>query len=547
MKQTKILHPSKQHLLLIRQQILQGNIVAIPTETVYGLAANAYDETAITGIFQAKGRPQDNPLIVHVCSMEMLQDVVSQLPSVAMTLAQAFWPGPLTMILPKGNRIPLCVTGGLDTVGVRMPSHPDALAVIETCGVPLAAPSANLSGRPSPTTAQHVKQDLEGRLAYILDGGSCQVGVESTVVSVADNHVTILRPGSVTQEDLARVVPQVSMHDDVWRHLNDSETAVSPGMKYRHYAPKASMTMVCGGVLDFWCYASVHATEQTGVLVMKQQRPLFGARCFCYGDRNHPSSQANGLFAAMRQIDEAPDVKQVLVHAPSKRGIGLAVYNRLLRASAFSVVDAGNTCVIGLTGQTGAGKSTLCAHLSKQSDVTVIDCDKLAHLVIQRADICEKLTAYFGAEILTPEGNLDRKALGHIVFQHDKKREFLTDLMYPEVRRQIQAQLLQQREQGAQLIILDAPTLLESGADMLCDAVISVMAPAHLRKQRIIHRDALSQEAAEHRMSAQPDDVFYMQQSDAVLRNENDLSGLLDQANAAIKRIKEMRHGCEKT
>ena len=248
---TEILPARQQGIDLAAKLLCQGEVVGLPTETVYGLAANALDGEAVKKIFVAKGRPQDNPLIVHIGDLSMLEMAAGEVSEEAMKLCKAFWPGPLTIILPKNERIAPEVSGGLDTVGVRMPAHPAALGVINKAGCPLAAPSANRSGSPSPTTAAHVWQDMEGRIPLILDGGPCEVGVESTVLSMIGAPV-VLRPGFVTAQDIEKVlgVP-VAIAKAVVQPLEDDEAALSPGMKYKHYAPKAKVTLVEGDLQQF--------------------------------------------------------------------------------------------------------------------------------------------------------------------------------------------------------------------------------------------------------------------------------------------------------
>ena len=231
-----------------------GQVVGIPTETVYGLAGNAYSEDAVKRIFEAKGRPQDNPLIVHISEFSELYELVSEVPENAKILADAFWPGPLTMILPKAEKVPYCTTGNLDTVAVRCPSHPIARKLIKLSGLPLAAPSANLSGKPSPTKAEHVFEDLNGRIPYIIDGGDCEEGVESTVITLATETPRLLRPGNVTLGQLKAVLGKVEVDDAVLNPLKNNETAASPGMKYKHYSPDAQITLVKGEYKSFCEY-----------------------------------------------------------------------------------------------------------------------------------------------------------------------------------------------------------------------------------------------------------------------------------------------------
>lgn len=325
---------NEENIARAAKLLAAGEVVAVPTETVYGLAANAYDETAVRKIFAAKGRPQDNPLIVHIADFEDIYDLVSVVPTAAKKLADAFWPGPLTVILPKSDKIPDAVSAGLATVAVRYPAHPVAQAVIQACGVPLAAPSANRSGSPSPTNAKYVFDDMDGRIPLILDGGSSQVGVESTVVTLATEIPRVLRPGGVTVEQLRAVLGEVEVDDAVLHQLKAGETAVSPGMKYKHYAPKAEITIVRGSLEQFKNYV---AGKDAFVLVFAGEENEFD-RAVTYGCADDDSTQANRLFDALRELDEQ-GAKTVYARCPALSGVGLAVYNRLIRAAGFHIVD----------------------------------------------------------------------------------------------------------------------------------------------------------------------------------------------------------------
>lgn len=313
-----------------------GEVVAVPTETVYGLAANAYDETAVRKIFAAKGRPQDNPLIVHIADFRDIFDLVSAVPKAAKKLADAFWSGPLTVILPKSDKIPDAVSAGLPTVAVRMPSHPVARAVIRESGVPLAAPSANRSGSPSPTNAKYVFDDMDGRIPLILDGGGSRVGVESTVITLATDVPRVLRPGGVTVEQLRAVLGEVAVDDAVLHQLKDGERAASPGMKYKHYAPKADITIVRGSLAQFQRF--VAAREETAFVLCFSGEEKHFAHAVTYGRADDDSAQANRLFDALRELDEQ-GAQTVYARCPSLSGVGLAVYNRLIRAAGFHLVD----------------------------------------------------------------------------------------------------------------------------------------------------------------------------------------------------------------
>lgn len=314
-----------------------GEVVAIPTETVYGLAANAYDGEAVSKIFKAKGRPQDNPLIVHIAKVETLSDLVAEVPKAAEKLAAAFWPGPLTIILPKSEKIPDAVSAGLPTVAVRMPSHPVAHAVIEAAGVPLAAPSANLSGSPSPTNAKYVLDDMQGRIPLILDGGTSAVGVESTVITLATARPRVLRPGGITVEQLRALLGEVDVDDAVLHKLAEGVRAASPGMKYKHYAPRADITIVKGTFEEFRRF--VETKEKNAFVLCFAGEEKYFPHAVAYGREDDGLSQANRLFDALRELDEQ-GANTVYARCPALSGVGLAVYNRLIRAAGFKIVEA---------------------------------------------------------------------------------------------------------------------------------------------------------------------------------------------------------------
>lgn len=313
-----------------------GEVVAIPTETVYGLAANAFDGKAVAKIFKAKSRPMDNPLIVHIAEFEELESLVSNVPESAKILAEKFWPGPLTMIMPKSDKIPDEVSAGLETVAVRMPSHPAARAVIKAAGVPLAAPSANISGSPSPTNAKYVLSDMDGKIPLILDGGQCAVGVESTVITLVSNPPRVLRPGGITVEQLRETLGEVQVDDAVIHELKKGEKAASPGMKYKHYAPKADITILKGSFPKFYDYVKSQS-EDCFVLCFEGEEGNF-KNAVTYGRQENGLSEANRLFDALRELDEM-GAKTVFARCPEMTGVGLAVYNRLIRSAGFHIID----------------------------------------------------------------------------------------------------------------------------------------------------------------------------------------------------------------
>ncbi len=336
--ETKLLTDCAADLLEAAALLRQGCVVGIPTETVYGLAADARNPEAVRCVFAAKGRPADNPLIVHIAEMSAMEQVAANVPPLAVQLAERFWPGPLTMILPKHASIPDVTSGGLDTVGIRMPSHPAARALITLSGVPIAAPSANRSGYPSPTTARHVMRDMQGKIAAVLDGGSCAVGVESTVIALEeDDTVRILRPGYVTAEQLAEAAPHVMLDPAILHDLQEGQTVRSPGMKYQHYSPRAKVTLVEGRWTAFAALVRQYASED-GVyaLVFDSGAEKLPVPALAYGCSD--AEQAQQIFSKLRELDDI-GAKHVLVQAPRKDGIGLAVYNRLIRAAGFEVIQ----------------------------------------------------------------------------------------------------------------------------------------------------------------------------------------------------------------
>lgn len=322
--------------------IRDGGLVAFPTETVYGLGANGLDGGAVAKIFEAKGRPQDNPLILHVAKKSDVKDLWLHVPDAARRLMDAFWPGPLTLVFVKSDAVPDEVTAGLDTVAVRMPEHKTALALIRAAGVPIAAPSANLSGRPSPTTAEHVLEDMDGRIDAVIDGGPCRVGVESTVLSLVGTP-TILRPGGITREMLEQVIGPVEVSPAVLRPLMDGETAASPGMKHKHYAPDAEVIVAVGSVrkIASMICREYDVEEAMGrsciILATEQTRACYhGMNCDIIGDRDDPASLCRELFAALRRHSGKVDV--IFAEGVKETDRGLAYMNRLLRAAGFKVI-----------------------------------------------------------------------------------------------------------------------------------------------------------------------------------------------------------------
>ena len=342
--QTELLSVTPEAIQRAGALIRTGQLVGFPTETVYGLGANALDADAVRRIFEAKGRPGDNPLIAHISAVSQLRPLIAAEPSAAARkLMDACWPGPMTLIFPKSEIVPDAVTAGLDTVAVRLPAHPAARALIDTAGVPIAAPSANRSGRPSPTTALHVLEDMDGRVPLILDGGPCEVGLESTVIDMTGATPKVLRPGGITPERIAELCGSAGVDDAVMRPLKEGEVARSPGMKYRHYAPAGALTIVKGEA-DAVCDAIRRLYDEALaegrhplILALEDHLPAYGERWALSLGRD-AAGMAHAIFARLREADSiGADV--LFSEAVDAEGVGLAVMNRLGRAAAFHILE----------------------------------------------------------------------------------------------------------------------------------------------------------------------------------------------------------------
>ncbi len=319
-----------------------GGLVAIPTETVYGLGADGLNEAAVARIFAAKGRPQDNPLILHISAPAELSNYCRNIPDTAWTLAERFWPGPLTMVLPARDIVPRRTTAGLDTVAMRCPQTAITREIIRLAGVPIAAPSANLSGKPSTTTAGHVLQDYgsEGPLAAIVDAGPCRVGVESTIVDLTGPRPRLLRPGGVTPEELRQVLGELEIDRAVTAQISADTVVRAPGMKYKHYAPQAQVIIVEGSREQAACYIRSRLGRHDAVLCFEEELPFYeGCFATAYGYERAPESLSAGLFAALRALDRA-DIPTIYARCPAGGGVAYAVRNRLCKAAGFCVVHA---------------------------------------------------------------------------------------------------------------------------------------------------------------------------------------------------------------
>ena len=515
--ETVIFHPERDPdaVAAAAAIIRRGGLLGIPTETVYGLGADALNEDAVRRIFEAKGRPQDNPLIIHVPSADWLDRYCRDVPPAAYRLAERFWPGPLTMILPRRPIVPLRTTGGLETVGVRCPDHPVTLAIIEAAGVPVAAPSGNTSGRPSPTTARHMMDDMLGKIDGIVDGGPCAVGVESTIIDLTVQPPRLLRPGGLPLEALEQVLGEVVVDDAVRRKMGEGERPRAPGMKYRHYAPRAAVTVVTGPARRSAAYIQAHLPEKAGVICFDEYAPLFAGhivhRLGAAGDK---LAQAQHVFDALRTFDDT-DVPEIYAQCPDESGLGLAVSNRLKKAAGFHTVDV-SPLVIGITGPTGAGKTSALRALERLGGL-VLDCDAIYHQLL-RTDTALRaaITGAFGP-VFGPDGTLDRQKLGTVVFADPAALDRLNAIIYERLPRELLRRI---DDTDAPLVGIDAINLVESGLARLCRRTVAVLAPAETRVHRIMARDGIPEDYARLRVQAQKPDEFYRAHCTDVLVND---------------------------
>ena len=494
----------------------RGGLLVIPTETVYGLGADGLNEEAVMGIFAAKGRPQDNPLILHVPDASWLARWCVDVPETAYRLAEAFWPGPLTMILKKKPIVPLRTTGGLDTVGMRCPDHAVTRAIIERAGVPVAAPSANTSGRPSCTTAEHVRADMDGKIDGIVDGGACAVGVESTIVDLTVTPPRLLRPGGLPLEKLQAVLGEVTLDKAVTQQLSAGEKPRAPGMKYRHYAPKAPVTVVTGTSAESGRWLCANVPDGAGVIVFDECAPLFPRQVVrAIGSAADKAEQARRVFDALRFFDDT-DVTEIYAQCPDSGGLGLAVGNRLKKAAGFHTVDGRDgRRVIGFTGGSGAGKTTLLRAFAAMG-ARIFDCDAFYYERLRddpalRADI---EAAFPG---VLRGGELDRQKLGKMVFGNAERLAALDRIVYAHLPRAV---LRAAAAADAPLIGVDAIKLFECGLGAVCDATVAVSAPEETRLRRIMARDGIDEARARARLAAQKGDEAFRAQCSHIFVND---------------------------
>ncbi len=512
--------------------IREGGLVALPTETVYGLGANGLDPVAVKKIFEAKGRPQDNPLILHISEAKELERFCHSIPESAYALADAFWPGPLTMVLPARDTVPLSTRAGLPTVAVRCPDCDITREIIRLSGVPVAAPSANISGKPSTTTAQHVLHDHDGRIDCIVDGGPCRVGVESTIIDLTEDTPRLLRPGGVTLEAMSAILGQIRIDKAVSAAVDKDAVVKAPGMKYRHYAPDCRVLIVDGDLPAARSYIGKHFRPGNRVLCFEEELDFFAPFSpLAYGKEQDPDTLLAGLFAALRELDD-PAIGTVYARCPKGSGKNLAVQNRLEKAAGFCRVNPRKeSFLIGITGGTGCGKTTALNALRTLGG-TVIDCDEVYHRLLEKDEaMLSAIEARFPGTV--DQGQLQRKKLGSIVFGDSQALLDLNAITHSAVKREV----LRLLPPVPGLVAIDAIGLFEGGLAELCDTTVAVTAPEEDRVARLTAREGISSEYAASRIAAQKPQSYFSELCQHTLENNGSIDAFATKCIAFFSKL----------
>lgn len=498
--------------------IKAGGLVALPTETVYGLGANGLDPDAVKKIFEAKGRPQDNPLILHISGPEQMEQLCHDIPAAAYALAEAFWPGPLTIVLPAKDIVPLSTRAGLPSVAVRCPDCAVTREIIRLSCVPIAAPSANISGKPSTTTAEHVRHDHDGRIDCIVDGGPCRVGVESTIIDLTEDTPRLLRPGGIGPEQLQAVVGDIIIDKAVTASVDKDAVVKAPGMKYRHYAPDCKVLIVEGDLPAAVSYVRKHWVPGNRVLCFDEELEAFAPFApLAYGEEKDPDSLMAGLFAALRKLDD-PSIGTVFARCPKGSGKALAVQNRLAKAAGFSQINPRDkSFIIGITGGTGCGKTTALEAIETLGG-TVIDCDEVYHWLLKYDNaMLSRISERFPGTVV--DGALDRKKLGSIVFADADALLDLNRITHNAVKQEV----LRLLPPYPTLVAIDAIGLFEGNLAELCDVTVAVTAPEKDRIARLMEREGITEEYAASRIAAQKSNGTFVDMCDYTLENDTTL------------------------